>query len=83
MSGVLTIEKSNKCSMGDNEKLLEHEVEVITSILQSKAKYRQIIQAGIAQWVKDFQSGRIKIETVDDLRKLVELDIKLQKDELD
>ncbi|MTI83450.1 MAG: hypothetical protein FH756_05980 [Firmicutes bacterium] len=69
--------------MGDNEKLLEHEVEVITSILQSKAKYRQIIQAGIAQWVKDFQSGRIKIETVDDLRKLVELDIKLQKDELD
>ena len=34
----------------------------------------KIVQAGIARWVKDFKDGRIKIETVDDLKKLIEID---------
>jgi hypothetical protein len=32
--------------------------------------------------VKDFQDGRIEIKTVDDLRKLIEMDLELQKDTL-
>lgn len=76
------MEKGNKCSDDDKEQLLlQHELEVIGGILESKAKYRKIIQAGIARWVKDFQEGRIKIETVEDLKKLIEIDIELQRDE--
>lgn len=40
------------------------------------------MKAAIAKWVKDFQSGHIEIKTVDDLKKLIELDIELQKDTL-
>lgn len=40
------------------------------------------VKAGIARWVKEFQDGRIEIKTVDDLKKLIEIDIELQKDEL-
>lgn len=61
--------------------IVQHEIEVISNIIESKAKYRKIVQAGIAKWVRDFQDGRIEIRTVDDLRKLIELDLELQKDE--
>jgi hypothetical protein len=55
---------------------------MVEGILESKAKYRKIVQASIARWVKDFQEGRIEIKTVDDLKKLIEIDIELQKDEV-
>ncbi|MGG1638214.1 hypothetical protein [Paenibacillus sp. NRS-1760] len=55
--------------------------EILKELANSKGKYRTIVQAGIAKWVKDFQDGRIKIESVDDLKKLVELDIHIQKDD--
>lgn len=61
--------------------LIEHEVDLISGIIDSKEKYRKIINAGIAQWVKDFQNGKIKISTVDDLKKLIEIDLELQKDD--
>lgn len=62
--------------------LLEHEAKTISGILESKEKYRKIIQAGIARWIKDFQEGRIEIKTVDDLKKLIEIDLELQKDDI-
>ncbi|RKN75016.1 hypothetical protein [Paenibacillus ginsengarvi] len=61
--------------------LLQHELEVMQGIMESKEQYRRIIKAAIARWVKDFQENRIEITTVDDLRKLIELDINLQKDD--
>ncbi|WP_020621027.1 hypothetical protein [Paenibacillus daejeonensis] len=60
--------------------LLKHEIEVINGIIDSKEQYRKIVKAAITRWVRDFQENRIEINTVDDLRKLIELDIKLQKD---
>ncbi|WP_100489692.1 hypothetical protein [Sporolactobacillus pectinivorans] len=75
----MAIENENKCSQND---LLQHEIEVLTGIATSKEKYRKIVQAGIAQWIKDFQKGQIKITSVDDLKKLIEIDLQLQKDEL-
>lgn len=62
--------------------LLQHELTVMEGIMESKEQYRKIIKAGIARWVKDFQDGRIEIKTVDDLKKLIEIDIELQKDDL-
>lgn len=65
-----------------DEILLKHELEIMEGILDSKQQYRKIIKAAIARWVKDFQDGRIEIHTVDDLRKLIDLDIELQKDDI-
>ncbi|MDQ1913237.1 hypothetical protein RAC89_22835 [Paenibacillus sp. GD4] len=60
--------------------VIDREIEIMEGILESKSKYRKIIQAGIARWVKDFQDGRIEIKTVEDLKKLIEIDIELQKE---
>ncbi|MBX4151074.1 hypothetical protein [Paenibacillus lautus] len=60
--------------------LLQHELAVMEGILESKEQYRKIVKVGIAKWVKDLQDGRIEIKTVDDLKKLIEIDIELQKD---
>jgi len=80
---VLTIGVGNKCSNIDKEPIQDEEIiKALAEIFSSKDKYRKIIQAGIGQWVKDFQAGRIKIETVDDLKKLIEIDIQLSKEEL-
>lgn len=76
---MLAIENKNKCSQDD---LLQHEIEILAGIATSKEKYRKIVQAGIAQWIRDFQKGQIRITSVDDLKKLIEIDLELQKDEL-
>ncbi|MEZ2660509.1 hypothetical protein [Aneurinibacillus aneurinilyticus] len=65
----------------EKDLLLQHQIEIAEGILESKAKYRKVVQASIASWVKDFQEGRIKFKTVDDLEKLIALDLKLQSDE--
>lgn len=65
-----------------DETLLQHELEVAEGILESKEQYRKIVKAAIAQWVRDLQAGHIKMQTVQDLERLIELDIKLQQDEL-
>ncbi|RAT95948.1 hypothetical protein [Brevibacillus sp. Leaf182] len=61
--------------------LLQYQIEVMEGIMESKDQYRKVVKAAIAKWVKDFQSGNIEIKTVDDLKKLIELDIELQKDD--
>ncbi|WP_077301616.1 hypothetical protein [Virgibacillus pantothenticus] len=73
------MKNTNKCSKKDL--IIDHEAMLVSEIIESKEKYRKIIQAGIAQWIRDFQSGKIKISTVDDLKKLIEIDLELQKDE--
>ncbi|MDR6883778.1 hypothetical protein [Bacillus sp. 3255] len=72
--------KDENTNKENEELLLKHELALIESILESKSKYRKIIQAGIARWVKDFQDGRIEIKTVEDLKKLIEIDLELQKE---
>lgn len=62
------------------ELLLQHELEIAEGILESKEQYRKIVKAGIAQWVKDLQAGHIQMNTVQDLERLIELDLRLQKD---
>jgi len=77
------MKNTNKRSVSNNEDnlLLQHEIETAENISESKERYRKIVQAGIAQWIKDFKGGHIKVATVDDLKKLIELDIDLQKDD--
>ncbi|KYG90804.1 hypothetical protein A0U40_17910 [[Bacillus] sp. KCTC 13219] len=79
----MAMKNKNERSVSKNEEdlLKQHEIEVAQSIDESKERYRKIVQAGIAQWIKDFKGGHIKVSTVDDLKKLIELDIDLQKDD--
>ncbi|ANB66136.1 hypothetical protein GFC29_3867 (plasmid) [Anoxybacillus sp. B7M1] len=62
--------------------LLLHELSKINEYEDAVEKYRKIAQAGIAQWVKDFKSGHIKISSVDDLEKLIKIDLMLQKQKI-
>ncbi len=55
--------------------------EILQELEKSKTKYRSIVHAGIAKWVKDFQEGNIKISSVDDLKKLIEMDVQILKDD--
>lgn len=73
--------KDGNTNKDKDELLLKHELALIEGILESKSKYRKIIQAGIARWVKDFQDGRIEIKSVEDLKKLIEIDLELQREE--
>ncbi|MBC9783535.1 hypothetical protein H1S01_03285 [Heliobacterium chlorum] len=60
----------------------QEQEEIEKGIKESRTKYRKVIQAGIGQWIKDFQAGDIKIQSVDDLQKLIRLDIELQRSDL-
>ncbi|SDO16061.1 hypothetical protein SAMN04487897_10952 [Paenibacillus sp. yr247] len=73
--------KDENTNKDKEELLIKHELALIEGILESKSKYRKIIQAGIARWVKDFQDGQIEIKSVEDLKKLIEIDLELQKEE--
>ena len=75
----MTSRKINQFSHNPNiEKLIDGFCEKDIALKSSKEKYHRIIQAGIAKWIGDFQKGTIVIHTVDDLRILIELDLKLQ-----
>ncbi|MGQ8969962.1 hypothetical protein [Bacillus altitudinis] len=78
----MTTKNTNTRSFSDEEKkemLMTIQAEQAEGIDKSKENYRKIAQACISQWVRDFKAGNIKLSTVEDLKKLVELDIDLQK----
>ncbi|WP_426450654.1 hypothetical protein ACP26L_01260 [Paenibacillus sp. S-38] len=60
---------------------MKNSEDVLAELEKAKSRYRTILQAGISKWVKDFQDGKIKIQSVDDLRKLIEIDIDILKDD--
>ena len=64
----------NVCSDSDKQ-----ELDLLEGMIESKNRYRKIIQAAIAKWVRDFQNGVIEITTVEDLRTLIQIDMELQK----
>lgn len=68
-------------SSDKDETLLIHEAEIALGLEESKSKYRKITQACIAQFVRDFQAGEIKINSFEDFERIVKLDLDLQRDE--
>ena len=59
--------------------LSKQEIVVIEEQINTTKSYQKIVKAGISQWIKDFQNGNIKINSIDDLKKLLEVDMQLQK----
>ncbi|MCS3483174.1 hypothetical protein M2369_000662 [Bacillus sp. JUb11] len=80
----MTRENKNICSHYDEEReemLLLLQAEQAEDIEKATANLRKITQAGIAQWVRDFKAGNIKLTTVEDLKKLIELEMYLLKND--
>lgn len=79
----MTSHKIKKFEIPENqaEILAAYEAEQALAIQESREKYRKIVQAGIAKWISDFQKGNIVINSVTDLRQLIEMDLQLQKDD--
>ncbi|MBP2629874.1 MAG: hypothetical protein H6Q70_502 [Firmicutes bacterium] len=77
------MEKRKYVRLDDQEELLlQYQIQIQDGLDDSKSKYRKLVQAGIAKWVSDFQKGNIQINSVDDLKKLIELDLDLQREEM-
>jgi hypothetical protein len=74
---------SKKFVIGENQEelLREYLAEDELQRQETKEKYRKLVQAGIAKWISDFQKGNIVINSVADLRQLIEMDLQLQKDD--
>lgn len=58
---------------------IKQQLEAARKIREQQEKYDRIVNAGIAKWIKEFQAGNIQFKSVDDLKKLVEISIMLQK----
>lgn len=69
-----------KISIPENqeERLTKHIVEKRKKEIKTAEEYRALVRAGIGIWAKRFKEGKIEINTVSDLRELIELDFYLQ-----
>jgi len=77
MKDIVPIEEEEETIT--DPKILLYELEKQEAYEDSVEKYRKIAQAGIAQWIKDFKDQKIKFDSVDDLEKLIRIDLNLQK----
>lgn len=73
VAGVVTMHKFN-----DMESVKQKREALKKEFDDSLSKYHKITQAGLAEWVKNFQEGKVKLDKVDDLEKLIQIDIMLQ-----
>lgn len=55
-----------------------NEFKLLGELIDQKQQYRKIIKAAVTHWVKDFQDGNIQIQTVEDLRTLMQIELELQ-----
>ncbi|MGG4444540.1 hypothetical protein [Brevibacillus fortis] len=53
--------------------------ELLTDFVDTNQKYRKVVHAVIAQWVKDYKTGKIVINSVRDLHLLMKMEQELQK----
>lgn len=67
--------------MGTNdidEQTLEYEIEKAIEKAESIEEYKKIIRVALGKWLKNLQSGDIKLNSVSDLKVLIEADLMLK-----
>lgn len=81
---LTTIHKWNKsfnwqerCEIRDAENGRRLEERNNDTIVEVKAKYHKVLKALVGKFVEDLNNGRIKIDKISDLVKIIELDMKL------
>ncbi len=63
----------------ENEKFdLDYEIEKAMKQAESIDEYKKIIRAALGKWLKNLQSGQIKLDKVSDLKILIEADLILK-----
>lgn len=64
----------------DTDSLL-HNAEVLEGIRESKSNYRKIVRALIGKGIQAMKDGQIEVKSVDELERLMKLDLELQKED--
>ncbi|EOE6415374.1 hypothetical protein ACKO6W_002643 [Enterococcus hirae] len=63
----------------ENEKFdLDYEIEKAMEQAESIDEYKKIIRVDLGKWLKNLQSGQIKLDKVSDLKILIEADLMLK-----
>ncbi|MGX7025857.1 hypothetical protein [Vagococcus hydrophili] len=65
--------------MGTNEELLAYEIEKALEKAESVEEYKKIIRIALGKWLSNLQSGEIKLNSVSDLKVLIEADLMLKE----
>lgn len=73
-----------KITIPDNaeELTMLHNADVLAGIEASRSDYRKLVRALIAQGVQGIKNGKMQINSVDDLERLIKLDLALQRENL-
>ncbi|EAC9467699.1 hypothetical protein ACW2R7_002046 [Listeria monocytogenes] len=68
--------KQNKRSTNEEETdaFLEYELEKALEEAKTDEEYRKIIRAALGKWLQNLQNNNIKLESVSDLKTLIEAD---------
>ena len=57
---------------------LEYEIEKVLERAESIEEYKKIIRVALGQWLQNLKSGEIKLNSVADLKTLIEADLMLK-----
>ncbi|MGL4695195.1 hypothetical protein [Enterococcus larvae] len=57
---------------------LEYEIQKALEKAESIDEYKKIIRVALGQWLKNLQSGEIKLNSISDLKVLIEADLMLK-----
>ena len=57
---------------------LDYEIEKAMEKAESIDEYKKIIRVALGKWLKNLQSGQIKLDKVSDLKILIEADLMLK-----
>lgn len=73
--------KQNKRSTNEEETdaFLEYELEKALEEAKTDEEYRKIIRAALVKWLQNLQNNEIKLQSVNDLKTLIEADKLLRK----
>ncbi|HAO6751406.1 TPA: hypothetical protein IQP68_001095 [Listeria monocytogenes] len=76
------MKKENERSVGEelNDDLLDLEISKALEEAKTDEEYKKIIRATLGKWINNLQEGNIRLESVNDLKTLIEADRLLRRD---
>ncbi|EAF5461926.1 hypothetical protein CPC87_06915 [Listeria monocytogenes] len=76
------MKNKNERSVNENLKddLLDLEINKALEETKTDEEYKKIIRATLGKWLNNLQEGKIRLESVNDLKTLIEADRLLRRD---
>lgn len=76
------MKKENQRSVDENlnDDLLDLEISKALEEAKTDEEYKKIIRATLGKWLNNLQEGNIRLESVNDLKTLIEADRLLRRD---